>query len=69
MVAVPAVTPVTKPDALTVATAVLLDDQVTFWSEAFDGATVAVSCCVKPAAMLAVVGLTETPVTATVATF
>ena len=69
IVAVPAPTAVTIPDAPTVATAVLLDVQVTFWLVALAGAIVAVSCCVDPTAIDAVVGLMVTPVTATVATF
>ena len=63
IVAVPAATAVTKPEVLTVATAVLLDDQVTPVTVAFDGTSVAVSCCVALTARLAVVGLTVTPVT------
>lgn len=69
MVAVPAATAVTKPVALTVATAVLLLVQVTLVLEALAGAMVAVSCCVNPAAIFAVVGDTLTPVTATGVTF
>jgi hypothetical protein len=59
--------PVTNPLALTVATAVLELDQVTVLLVALSGATVAVSCVVAPTAMDADVGVTLTPVTATVA--
>ena len=55
----------TIPAVLTVAIAVLLDDQVTFLLVAFEGATVAVNVVVAPATTLAVVGETVTPVTAT----
>jgi len=68
IVAVPAATPVTKPLLFTVATPVLLDDQVTALLVALDGETVAVSCCVDPEAIDAEVGLTVTPVTATALT-
>ena len=44
MVAVPTDTPVTSPVALTVATAVLLLLQVTFWFVAFAGAIDEVNC-------------------------
>ena len=64
MVAEPAATAVTSPVVLTVAIDVLFDDQVTAWLVALEGETVAVSCCVAPATMEAVVGLTVTPVTA-----
>jgi copper chaperone CopZ len=65
IVAVPAATGVTTP-ALTVATAVLLDDQVTFVFVAFEGLTVAVSVPVAPPTVNeSVVGLKATPVTAT----
>ena len=63
IVVVPAVTAVTNPVELTVAIAVLLDDQVTFLFVAVVGATVAVSCVVAPVVMLAVGGVTLTPVT------
>ncbi len=68
IVAVPVATPVTRPVELTVATAVLLEVQVTFLLDAFDGDTVAVSCCVWFAKIDAVVGLTVTPVVATTVT-
>jgi hypothetical protein len=51
--------------AFTVATAVLLEDQVTFWLDAFTGAMAAVRVSVWPAARLAAPGLTATDVTAT----
>jgi hypothetical protein len=63
IVAVPTDKPVTRPVALTVATAVLLLLQVTFWFVAFAGVIVELSCCVPPINMEAVVGLTVTPVT------
>ena len=59
--AVPSATPLTTPP-LTVATAVLLDVQVTVLSVAFEGATVAVSFVVFPSTTVAVVGETVTPV-------
>ena len=65
MVAEPAATAVTSPDELTVATELLLVDQFTFLFEAFDGATVAVNCCVAPTFTVADVGDTVTPVTGT----
>ena len=63
MVAVPTLTPVTKPVALTEATPVLLLLQVTAWFVAFAGAMVALNCCVPPINIDAVVGDTLTPVT------
>jgi hypothetical protein len=63
MVAVPTDTPVTRPVELTVATAVLLLLQVTFWFVVLAGAIVAVNCCVPPIKIEAVVGDTLTPVT------
>ena len=63
MVAVPTDTPVTSPLALTVATAVLLLLQVTFWFVAFAGVMVELSCCVPPIRTEAEVGDTLTPVT------
>ncbi len=63
MVAVPAATPVTRPELLTVAIDVFDELQVTFLLVAFDGETVAVSCCVVPTLTEADVGLTVTPVT------
>jgi len=63
MVAVPTDTPVTSPLALTVATAVLLLLQVTFWFVAFAGVMVELSCWVPPIRIEAVVGDTLTPVT------
>jgi hypothetical protein len=65
MVAVPAATPETNPLALTVATNVLLDAQLTVLLVAFAGATAAVSCWVAPTASDTEVGETVTPVTAT----
>ena len=66
MVAVPAATAVTKPELFTVATAVLLELQVTVLFVALEGATVSVNWLVPPYGIEAVVGLTDTPVTATV---
>ena len=63
IVAVPTDTPVTRPVELTVATAVLLLLQVTFWFVAFAGVIVELSCCVPPINIEAVVGDTLTPVT------
>jgi hypothetical protein len=67
MVAVPAATPVTKPEVLTVATAVLpeIHDIVLF--VAFDGMTVAVNWLVLATPIETVAGLSDTPVTATLA--
>jgi hypothetical protein len=65
IVAVPAALPVTKPDVLTVAIAVLLLVQVTVLFVAFAGATVAVSCVVPFTATETDVGLIVTPVTGT----
>ena len=65
IVAEPAATALTNPELFTVATAVLFDDQLTVLFVAFDGATVAVNCCVPPTFRLADVGDTVTPVTAT----
>jgi hypothetical protein len=67
MVADPAATPVTRPLEFTVATPVLLDDQLTVLFVAFPGATVAVNCWLLPALIDAVVGETVTPVTGTFA--
>ena len=66
IVAVPAATPVTTPDELTVATEVLLLVHVTLLLVALAGDTVAVSVVVEPALTLTVVGDTVTPVTGTV---
>lgn len=55
IVAVPTIFAVTKPVLLTVATDVLLDDQVTLLSAVSSGDTVAVSCSVLSTIMLAVV--------------
>jgi hypothetical protein len=65
IVALPAAIPVTSPEELTVAQFAALVDHVTAALVAFDGSTVAVSCCVPPTSSDAVVGLTLTPVTAT----
>ncbi len=67
IVAVPAATPVTTPAELTVATEVLLLVHVTLLLVALAGDTVAVSVAVPPTDMLAVVGVTVTPVTGTLA--
>jgi len=66
IVAVPAETPVTVPLELTVATLVLLLDQVTFLLVAFVGATVAVTALVDPAAREKFPVLKVIPVTSTV---
>ena len=63
IVTVPVPTPVTTPVLLTVATVVLVENQVTVLLEAFDGATVAVRAVVAPTATEAVVGVTDRPVT------
>ena len=66
IVALPAATPVTTPLAFTVATLVLLELQLTLWSLALLGVTVADNEVVPPTETDAEVGLTLTPVTATV---
>ena len=64
MVVVPVASPVAKPDELTVATAALDEDHATPEESAFvvpsEYEPIAVSCCVNPAAMLAVDGLKVT---------
>lgn len=65
MFAVPGETPVTNPVPSTVATAVLLEFQLTVFIVAFSGATVAVNCCVAPVMKEAVVGDTVTLLTGT----
>ena len=65
MVASPAFTPVTLPAASTVAMAVSLDFQVTFWLVAFSGVMVAVRVSLSPTKMLVAVLLSFTPVTLT----
>ena len=50
---------VTKPDALTVATLVLLEDHETLLSVALDGDTVADSCFVSPSVKVTDVLLSE----------
>ena len=59
--AAPAAFAVTKPELETVTTELLEEDHDTDLLEADDGATVAVSCCVWPLIIVAVVGETETP--------
>ena len=68
IVAVPPPTAVTSPELLTVATSERLLLQVTFLFVAFAGNTVGVSCWVAPAAIVALVGVTETLVGITFAT-
>src|SRR5437764_12442102 len=68
MVAEPAATPVTSPLPFTVATAVLLLDQVTTRPDnglPFASFGVAVSCTVRPIVTLAVGGVTVTLATGT----
>lgn len=62
----PAVIPVTRPVELTVATAVLFEAQLTVLIVAFAGDMVAVNCAVAPVPIVAVDGLTTTPVTGTI---
>ena len=66
MVALPADTPVTTPEGFTVAIPLSLDNQVTLLLVASSGKTAAVSIVVAPTSTDALVGLTDTPVTATV---
>ena len=67
IVTFPGVTAVTRPFVLTVAIALLPELHVTVLFVALAGMTVAVNCKVAPAVRLTFDGLTETPVTATVA--
>jgi hypothetical protein len=60
--AVPAATAVTRPDELTVAMDVLLDDHVSVLLVAFDGAIAADSCVVAPGASVAEPGINVIPV-------
>lgn len=64
--AVPAVTPVTRPDEFTVATAGVAEVYVTALLVALAGATVGVNCCVAPTSIDAVAGARVTLDTATV---
>ena len=66
IVALPAALAVTTPEAETVATSVLLDDQVTSLFVAFSGVTVAVSVAVSPSVRVNEVLSRLTPVTETV---
>ena len=65
--AIPAAFAVTKPDEDTVATVVLLDDQVTDLSVALEGNTEATKVWVSPVVIVKEVVFRLTPVTATVA--
>ena len=67
MVAVPADLAVTTPEVETVATDVLLEDQVTALFVALEGETVAVMVAVLPSSRLNEVLSNDTPVTETVA--
>ena len=69
IVADPADFAVTTPDEDTVATEVLLEDQVTFLFVAFEGETVAVKVWVSPSVIDSDVLFRLTPVTETVAAF
>ena len=66
IVVVPALTPVTTPDELTVATEGFDDDQDTALFVAFEGVTVAVKVPVPPTPISIAVLSRETPVTDTV---
>jgi hypothetical protein len=66
IVVLPAAIAVTNPLLFTVATAALLEVQLTFLFVAFEGLTVAVSCVVPFTDSVAVVGVNVTPVTAIV---
>jgi hypothetical protein len=63
IVAVPELTAVTLPEPLTVATLVLLDDQVTFLFVAFDGLIVTVNVSEPPAFIVVADLFSDTPVT------
>jgi len=65
MVALPAAIPVTRPVLFTIATDRLFEFQLMFLLVEFEGETVAVSCSVPFAEMLAVPGLKLMPVTLT----
>ena len=65
MVAFPSATASTRPLELTVATLVLLLDQVTFRLVAFHGEMVAVKTSESPTSIVPVFLFKETPVTAT----
>ena len=65
IVVVPAAFAVITPEDETVATDVLLDDQVTPFSEAFEGRTDAVNVCVSPSVNVNTEGLIDTDSTAT----
>ena len=67
IVALPPPLAVTTPEEETVATEVLLEDQLTVLSVALDGVTVAVSVAVSPSVKVNCVGLNATPDTGTVA--
>ena len=67
IVAVPAAWPVTTPEEETVATDLLLDDQVTDLLVAFEGVIVAVRVCMSPIVIVNEVLSSVTPVTDTVA--
>lgn len=67
IVALPVEIAVIRPVAFTVATAVLLEVQLTVLLVALAGAIVAVSCWVEPTTLEADVGVTVTPVTGTFA--
>ena len=69
IVAEPAVFAVTTPDVETVATEVLLEDQVTVLSVAFDGVTVAIRVWKLPSTNVKLVLSRLNPVTATVFAF
>ena len=69
IVADPAAFAVTTPEEETVATDVLLEDQVTDLSVAFDGDTVAVNAWVSPTVIVSDVLFKLIPVTGTVAAF
>ena len=66
IIACPALPAVTKPEELTDATAVLLEDQVTDWFVALLGATVARSWSVPPTVRVLLDSFSVTPVTETV---
>ena len=65
IVAEPAFFAVTTPELETVATVVLLEDQVTFLFVAFVGVTVATRLWVSPSVMTRVFIFSVTPVTGT----
>ena len=62
IVVVPTATAVIKPDVLTVAIAILLEDHDSVLLVAFDGAIAADNCVVAPGTSVAELGINDKPV-------